>query len=291
MDRRGSSGDDEWVEIGLLPPAGVRSNGYRFYEQSQLLRLQEILALRELDLGLDGIAAILDRHTDRLTALREHHPRLLRERDRVVHTLARTIEELRTQQGKTDMPQINRPRHPSARDEPNALDSLIFRGYPGSSGLPMRRIETAGIRSHMRRDCEGPVYRPTRKHHTPRRRHTRLPAPRGRRQRIHRSSNGIAEQHAWRAARRRRRLALLFPARQIRRHRLATAFGMGVHHQNRLHERRMGLPDTHPGPRPFRRPSQPPRVRPPNLPRGVGSEGFRRRGRQIHRLTHQLGGP
>ncbi|MBF6475033.1 MerR family DNA-binding transcriptional regulator [Nocardia gipuzkoensis] len=26
-------------EIGLLPPAGIRTNGYRFYRQEQLLRL------------------------------------------------------------------------------------------------------------------------------------------------------------------------------------------------------------------------------------------------------------
>jgi DNA-binding transcriptional MerR regulator len=86
-------------EIGLLPPAGVRNNGYRYYEQAQLLRLQQILVLWELDLGLDDIAAILDRQTDRLMALREHYSRLLRERDRldrVARTVARTIQDLQT---------------------------------------------------------------------------------------------------------------------------------------------------------------------------------------------------
>ncbi|MEU6587483.1 MerR family transcriptional regulator [Nocardia sp. NPDC046763] len=116
-------------EIGLLPPAGVRSNGYRFYDQTQLLRLQQILVLRELDLGLDEIAAILDRQTDRLVALREHHARLLCERDRldrVVHTVARTIEELQAQEGTPGMSQINRPENlfegfDPSRYEPDAL--------------------------------------------------------------------------------------------------------------------------------------------------------------------------
>ena len=38
-------------QIGLLEPARVGANGYRFYEQAQLRRLQQILLLRELGLG------------------------------------------------------------------------------------------------------------------------------------------------------------------------------------------------------------------------------------------------
>lgn len=36
-------------EIGLLRPADVGANGYRYYDREQLLRLQQILLLRELD--------------------------------------------------------------------------------------------------------------------------------------------------------------------------------------------------------------------------------------------------
>lgn len=46
-------------DIGLLTPAYVGVNGYRCYEQEQLLRLQQILLLRELGLGLDTIAGVL----------------------------------------------------------------------------------------------------------------------------------------------------------------------------------------------------------------------------------------
>jgi MerR family transcriptional regulator, thiopeptide resistance regulator len=56
-------------EIGLLPPAGMRPNGYRYYEQDELLRLQQILVMRELDRGLGEIAAILDQQQDPLVAL------------------------------------------------------------------------------------------------------------------------------------------------------------------------------------------------------------------------------
>jgi DNA-binding transcriptional MerR regulator len=35
-------------EIGLLKPASVGDNGYRYYENEQLLLLQQILFFREL---------------------------------------------------------------------------------------------------------------------------------------------------------------------------------------------------------------------------------------------------
>lgn len=84
-------------KIGLLPPAWIGGNGYRYYELAQLLRLQEILVLRQLGLGLDAIAEILDDGRDRVDALRVHHRALLAERDRFTRlaaTVAQTIEQL-----------------------------------------------------------------------------------------------------------------------------------------------------------------------------------------------------
>jgi MerR family transcriptional regulator, thiopeptide resistance regulator len=101
-------------EIGLLRPAGVGDNGYRFYEEDELLRLQQILVLRALDLGLAQIAAILDQQTDQLQALRHHYRRLLAERDRldqVAATIAHTITELETTQGAPGMSKISRPEN------------------------------------------------------------------------------------------------------------------------------------------------------------------------------------
>jgi DNA-binding transcriptional MerR regulator len=46
-------------EIGLLKPSFVKSNGYRFYFESDLLRLQQILFFRELDFSLKEISEIL----------------------------------------------------------------------------------------------------------------------------------------------------------------------------------------------------------------------------------------
>jgi DNA-binding transcriptional MerR regulator len=83
--------------IGLLPPSHVGANGYRYYRQADLLRLQQILLLRQLGLGLDAVEAILAGQQDRVTALRQHRQWLLAERDRfdrLADTVARTIEEL-----------------------------------------------------------------------------------------------------------------------------------------------------------------------------------------------------
>lgn len=121
-------------EIGLLPPAGVRSNGYRFYEQEQLLRLQQILVLRELDLGLDAIVAILDRQTDHVQTLRDHHARVIGERDRltrVARTIARTIEELERQEGTASMIEINRPENLFDGFDPNRYESKVPDDRPG----------------------------------------------------------------------------------------------------------------------------------------------------------------
>jgi DNA-binding transcriptional MerR regulator len=84
-------------DIGLLTPAWVGRNGYRYYEREQLLSLQRILIMRELGLGLDAIAEIIHDGRDQVEALRMHHAWLLAERDRfetLARTVARTIDEL-----------------------------------------------------------------------------------------------------------------------------------------------------------------------------------------------------
>jgi DNA-binding transcriptional MerR regulator len=83
--------------VGLVPPAYVASNGYRHYETEQLLRLQEVLLLRQLGLGLDAIAQVLAGQRDRVEALRGHEQWLRGETERLAQladTVARTITHL-----------------------------------------------------------------------------------------------------------------------------------------------------------------------------------------------------
>lgn len=102
--------------IGLLKPAYVAPNGYRQYEERQLLRLQQILVLRELGVGLPEIAEAVDSEPDTLAALRRHHVRLLAESERLgrlADTVARTIAELEGAEGDDIMtaPRIDRPEN------------------------------------------------------------------------------------------------------------------------------------------------------------------------------------
>ena len=85
-------------EIGLLRPARVGANGYRYYEQEQLLRLQQILVMRELGVGLDAIGEIVHGGRDEVEVLALHRKWLLAERDRferLAATVSRTIDDLR----------------------------------------------------------------------------------------------------------------------------------------------------------------------------------------------------
>src|SRR3954469_1449830 len=60
-------------ETGLLKPAYVGANGYRFYEEPQLLTLQQILFYRELGFELKQIRQILGRADfEKIAALQAH---------------------------------------------------------------------------------------------------------------------------------------------------------------------------------------------------------------------------
>ena len=57
-------------EIGLLKPAYCGDNNYRYYEEEQLLMLQQILFYRELGLQLNDIQRVLSSDSfDKIEAL------------------------------------------------------------------------------------------------------------------------------------------------------------------------------------------------------------------------------
>lgn len=85
-------------EIGLLEPAVIGENRYRYYGDAELLRLQQILFYRAFGLPLSQIAAILDQPDfDQVAALREHRARLEQDIERyrqLIGTIDRTIAKL-----------------------------------------------------------------------------------------------------------------------------------------------------------------------------------------------------
>lgn len=85
-------------ETGLLKPAYTGTNGYRFYEEPQLLTLQQVLFYRELGFELKEIKRIVGRADfEKVTALRSHRDVLQKNLDRtrsLIETVDKTIEHL-----------------------------------------------------------------------------------------------------------------------------------------------------------------------------------------------------
>jgi len=81
--------------IGLLPPALVGDNGYRYYDERALVRLQRIRLLRELGLGLAAIGRVLDREGDERRALEAHREWLQAEHERIARQIAAVTGTIR----------------------------------------------------------------------------------------------------------------------------------------------------------------------------------------------------
>lgn len=86
-------------QIGLLKPSSVGGNGYRYYEEEALYRLQQILFYRELDMPLNQIKKLTGRRDfDVLTALQMHKSALQGEAERInrlIRTIDKTIDHLK----------------------------------------------------------------------------------------------------------------------------------------------------------------------------------------------------
>lgn len=90
-----------YEEAGLLKPAFYGTNGYRYYEEKELLQLQQILFFKELGFSLKQIRKILGKSDfDQLSALHSHKQALTRDWERVgrlIETIDKTIQHLNGQ--------------------------------------------------------------------------------------------------------------------------------------------------------------------------------------------------
>lgn len=85
--------------VGLLEPSRIGGNGYRYYDEHALVRLQRILLLRDLGLGLPAIAEVLDGQRDRTAALETHLDLLEQEQQRIGRQIASVRTTLRKLKG------------------------------------------------------------------------------------------------------------------------------------------------------------------------------------------------
>lgn len=90
-------------QIGLLEPSRIGHNGYRYYDQTSLVRLQRILLLRELGLGLTAIKDVLGGEQDATAALRTHLKLLEQERARIGRQITSVKTTLRKTEGGEEL--------------------------------------------------------------------------------------------------------------------------------------------------------------------------------------------
>lgn len=93
-------------EIGLLKPAYHGANGYRYYEEEQLLLLQQILFYRELGFELQKIREIVKKNDfDKLSALHSHRRALVKDVEKtreLIQTIDNTIKHLQGEKKMKD---------------------------------------------------------------------------------------------------------------------------------------------------------------------------------------------
>ena len=86
-------------EVGLLHPSRIGSNGYRYYDAAALAKLQRILLLRDLGLGIPAIAEVFAGHADDAQALVTHLEWLQQEKDRLDRQIASVEVTIRKMEG------------------------------------------------------------------------------------------------------------------------------------------------------------------------------------------------
>ncbi len=93
-------------EIGLLKPAFIKKNGYRSYEEKELILLQQILFFRELDFSLQEIRDIICRPNFQVvTALQDQRQMILLKQkrlSRLIKTIDTTIKHMNQQTSPQD---------------------------------------------------------------------------------------------------------------------------------------------------------------------------------------------
>lgn len=112
-------------EIDLLKPARVGENGYRFYEDAEVSRLQQILFFRELEFPLERIKEIMaSPQFDSMVALEDQRELLILRKLRVeklLETIEQTISSMKG--GEKDMSNddkfsaFNDPSYQEHKDE------------------------------------------------------------------------------------------------------------------------------------------------------------------------------
>jgi len=143
-------------QIGLLKPTQIGENGYRYYGEEALLRLQQILVYRQLDMPLENIKTILGhRDFDILSTLERHKVDLqmrINQLERLISTVDLTINHLKGKvdmskkqlfEGLSDEQQAEYEQEAMQRYDP-AIVKASTKKYKGYSAAEKQRIADEG---------------------------------------------------------------------------------------------------------------------------------------------------
>ena len=127
-------------EIGLLKPSFVdEQNGYRFYDETSLERMQEILFYRELDFPLKSITGILaSPNYDKQKALVEQKRLLTLKKDRLERLIA-ALEQ--AEKGEITMSAFDNSEYESARQQ---YEDEAKQRWGGTDAYKESQAKTAG---------------------------------------------------------------------------------------------------------------------------------------------------
>jgi len=91
-------------EIGLLKPSQTGDNGYRYYGEEAVLRLQQILLYRQMELPLEDIRQLMGRRDFDILSALEHHKRDMHKKIEQMQTMVETVDNtILFLKGKMDM--------------------------------------------------------------------------------------------------------------------------------------------------------------------------------------------
>lgn len=94
-------------DAGVLAPSRIGTNGYRYYDERALVRLQRILLLRELGQHLPAIGQVLADERDESQALRGHLDWLRLEQERLSRQIASVLTTIQTLEKGEQLMAIN----------------------------------------------------------------------------------------------------------------------------------------------------------------------------------------
>ena len=127
-------------EIGLLKPSYVdEQNGYRFYDENSLERMQEILFYRELDFSLKSIAeSLASPNYDKQKALVEQKRLLTLKKDRLERLIA-ALEQ--AEKGEITMSAFDNSEYETARQQ---YEDEAKQRWGGTDAYKESQAKTAG---------------------------------------------------------------------------------------------------------------------------------------------------